>query len=230
MTYGYIYLTINKVNHKTYVGQKMLKNKNWDKDGYLGSGKYLKRAIKKYGKENFEKFLIQFCNTREELDKQEIFWIAEYRKRGLARYNIADGGKGGSKPMSEEAKKKISNTIKGRHQDKEWVEKRFASRKGYKHSEETRKKLSEARKGKSPWNKGKTGIYSDETLDKMRKNNKGNLGKSFSDEHKRKISEALKGKNTWCKGSHRSEETKRKISESRKRYLALKKQGEENGK
>ena len=40
--------------------------------------------IRKYGKENFEKFFIQYCETRKELDNQEIFWITEYRKRGKA--------------------------------------------------------------------------------------------------------------------------------------------------
>lgn len=180
MAYGYIYLTINKVNHKTYIGQKMLKNKSWDKDRYLGSGVLLKKAIKKYGKENFEKFLIQFCESKDELNKQETFWIAEYRKRGLAQYNIANGGYGGSGPLSEETKRKIS----------------------------------EATKGRPAWNKGKTGVYSDEVLEKMRKNNKGNLGKKFSDEHRKKIAESLKGKNTWSKGSHHTEETKKKMSEA----------------
>lgn len=39
----------------------------------MGSGKHLKFAINKYGIENFEKFLVQYCNSKEELDKQEIF-------------------------------------------------------------------------------------------------------------------------------------------------------------
>ena len=162
--YGYIYLTINKVNHKTYVGQKMLKNKNWDKDGYLGSGKLLKCAIKKYGKENFEKFLVQFCYSKEELDKQEIFWISEYRKRGLAQYNIANGGEGcctkgrtpwnKGKHWSEETKKKMSETHKGKQL-----------------SEDTRYKISEAHKGKPGPNKGKH--WSEETKKKMSETNKG---------------------------------------------------------
>ena len=48
---------------------------------------------------------------------------------------------------------------------------------GGKHSEETKKKLSEKRKGKAPWNKGKTGIYSKETLKRMRENS-NNSGKN----------------------------------------------------
>ena len=80
----YIYLIVNKINGNTYVGQH--KSSNWQ-DKYMGSGKLLKRAKKKYGIENFEKFLIQYCNSKEEADKAEIFWVAEYRKRGKAEYN-----------------------------------------------------------------------------------------------------------------------------------------------
>ena len=199
--YGYIYLTINKINHKTYVGQKKLKNKNWDKDNYLGSGKYLKRAIKKYGKENFEKFLIQFCYSKEELDKQEIFWIAEYRKRGLAQYNIANGGcgtkgisawnKGKTDIYSEETKKKLSEANKGKHLLEETKRKISESRKGRHFSEETKRKMSESHKGKKPY--------------------------EMTEETKRKMSESHKGKNTWMKGRHFSEETKRKMSEAHKR-------------
>ena len=197
--YGYIYLTINKVNHKTYVGQKMLKNKNWDKDGYLGSGKLLKCAIKKYGKENFEKFLVQFCYSKEELDKQEIFWISEYRKRGLAQYNIANGGEGccikGRTPWnkgktgiySDETKKKMSETHKGKQL-----------------SEDTRYKMSETHKGKQ---------LSEDTRYKMSETHKG---KQRSEDTRYKISEAHKGKPGPNKGKHWSEETKKKMSETNK--------------
>lgn len=77
----YIYRITNKVNGKTYIGQHKYKKLN---DSYMGSGVYLKAAKKKYGIENFEKFLIQYCYSKEETDKAERFWIAEYRRRGKA--------------------------------------------------------------------------------------------------------------------------------------------------
>lgn len=172
----YIYLIINKVNFKTYVGQRK-SNKKWNEDPYMGSGILLAKAKKKYGMENFEKFLIQYCSTKEEADEVERFWIAEYRSRGKAQYNIADGGQGGSGKHSEESKKKVSEANKGQ----------IPWNKGKSPSEETKKKLSEA-------NKGKSGYWT---------------GKHHSEEHKKKISEALKGK-------HPSEETKKKISEAKK--------------
>lgn len=48
--YGYIYLIINKVNGKTYIGQHK-SNKYWYEDRYMGSGKNLFCAYNKYGKE-----------------------------------------------------------------------------------------------------------------------------------------------------------------------------------
>ena len=131
----YIYLIVNNVNGKTYVGQRK-SSKEWYEDKYIGSGKHLGLAKQKYGIENFEKFLIQYCYSKEETDKAEKFWIAEYRSRGKAEYNIANGGDGGyTGPHSDETKQRMSVTRKGRH-----------------HSEETKRKISEAMKGK---NKGK---------------------------------------------------------------------------
>ena len=124
----YIYLIVNSINGKTYVGQRK-SSKEWYEDKYMGSGTLLKKAKQKYRIENFEKFLIQYCYSKEETNRAEIFWIAEYRSRGKAEYNLANGGDGGNGEAN----------------------------KGRKLSEEHRRKLSEAHKGKTPWNKGKKG-------------------------------------------------------------------------
>ena len=77
-------------------------------------------------------------------------------------------------------------------------------RKGSKMSEKTKRKISKAKKGQKPWNKGKIGVYSKES--------------------KRKMSEAKKGQIPWNKGKtgmqKHSEESKRKMSEA---YNARKK-------
>ena len=86
----YIYLTTNKINGKQYIGQ----HKGKPDDGYLGSGTSIMRAIAKYGKENFSKEIICFCETREEADQKEKEIIAEYNAvESKQFYNNQEGGK-----------------------------------------------------------------------------------------------------------------------------------------
>lgn len=82
-----IYKTTNLINGNFYIGQD---SKN--DPMYLGSGKLLKLAIQKYGKENFVKEIIIECNTKNDLDQQEIFWISKLNPV----YNLAKGGSGGN--------------------------------------------------------------------------------------------------------------------------------------
>jgi hypothetical protein len=71
-----IYKTTNLINNKIYVGQHSVIEKN---DVYLGSGFLLKKAIKKYGKENFKKEILEYCDSKIEMSKKEIFWIEELK-------------------------------------------------------------------------------------------------------------------------------------------------------
>lgn len=75
--------------------------------------------------------------------------------------------------------------------------------KGLPPSEETRQKISKSNIGKTAWNKGIKGCFSEETIRKMRIANKGRrnrLGKPHSDKAKRKMSASHKGKIPWNKG------------------------------
>jgi group I intron endonuclease len=87
-----IYKTINQINGKFYIGQD-----SSDKQDYLGSGVYITRAIKKYGRKNFIKIILEAnIQTKEHLDKQEIYWISKLdAQNSNIGYNIAPGGKGG---------------------------------------------------------------------------------------------------------------------------------------
>ena len=84
-----IYKTTNLVNGKIYVGKDEANNPN-----YLGSGKIIKQAIEKYGKENFKKETLETCLNREELNKREQYWINELDVVNIG-YNITNGGAGG---------------------------------------------------------------------------------------------------------------------------------------
>lgn len=82
-------------------------------------------------------------------------------------------------------------------------------KKPYEITEKTRKKMSEAKKGKIPWNKGKVNVYSEETKKKMSESKKG---KTHSIETRKKMSEAMKGKKPY----EMTKKTRKKISESQK--------------
>lgn len=67
---GAVYVTTCSVNGKKYIG-KFLYNRINDWEKYLGSGRYLKEDIKKYGKDKFTKTIIKDYYTTEELEKAE---------------------------------------------------------------------------------------------------------------------------------------------------------------
>jgi group I intron endonuclease len=159
-----IYKTTNLVNGKFYIGQDSHNNPE-----YLGSGLLLMKAIDKYGKENFKKDIIEYCDSKEILNEREIFWIKELKSQERAvGYNIANGGEGGDT---------ISN-----HPDKLLIGKR--------HSEKMKSDNYNVRKGK------KFGKLSEETKEKIRNKLLGTSWGVHTDESKSKISEKAKGRET----------------------------------
>lgn len=87
----YIYKIINTINGKWYIGKHNGKDPN-----YLGSGKLLKQAIKKYGKDSFTKKILETCLTEEELNLKEQHWITiTSATNNPMSYNLANGGEGG---------------------------------------------------------------------------------------------------------------------------------------
>lgn len=81
---------------------------------------------------------------------------------------------------------------------------------GNKFSEETKQKISNSKLGIDPWNKGKIGVYSKKTLEKLSESKKGknhpNFGKNRTPETKQKMSQSHLGKK-------RNSETIKKMSE-----------------
>lgn len=83
---------------------------------------------------------------------------------------------------------------------------------------------SAPRRGKEPWNKGKVGIYSQETIESIRRSvleyyethDGPTKGKTFSGELRRKLSEAHMGQKAWNKGIPCSEEAKAKLRAAKK--------------
>lgn len=89
--YYLIYKTTNKVNKKYYYGAHSTNDVD---DSYLGSGVALKKAIEKYGKENFYKEIIEFCDSEDEMYLKEEKIVSEHYKKDEC-YNMNIGGKGG---------------------------------------------------------------------------------------------------------------------------------------
>jgi hypothetical protein len=89
----YIYKITNKINGKWYIGKHSGGDPN-----YMGSGKLLKLAYKKYGQENFEKVILETCSSEEELNIKEIEWINNTNAlTDPACYNLVEGGTGGDR-------------------------------------------------------------------------------------------------------------------------------------
>ncbi len=84
-----IYKTTNLVNSKFYIGKHQTKDLN---DGYMGSGKLLKSAIKKYGIKNFHREILRVCQSEKEMNILEKVLVVPDRE---LNYNLCDGGKGG---------------------------------------------------------------------------------------------------------------------------------------
>lgn len=85
-----IYKTTNLINGKIYIGQDSKNNPK-----YLGSGIALNNAIKKYGKENFKKEILEHCVDKKGMDEKERYWISELDSRNKnIGYNITKGGDG----------------------------------------------------------------------------------------------------------------------------------------
>jgi group I intron endonuclease len=158
--FGYIYITTNLINNKTYVGKKYGDfNKN-----YYGSGLALQHAIKKYGKENFVVKVLSWHDNEVLLNEAEVAAIATMNPA----YNIAKGGTGGNtlalanNERKEEVigkrKTGVRNAWKNASPEKRkiWGENIRQAKKGiatlpadYRHSEEVKERISESNKKSS---------------------------------------------------------------------------------
>jgi hypothetical protein len=168
--YHYIYKTTCNVNERYYIGMHSTNNLE---DGYMGSGKRLWFSINYHGKENHTKEILEFCETREELKKREVEIVNEQLLNEDLCMNLKTGGDGGGKIWSEEHmrvfskagndklrelfkdkefadkhRKATSEAVKKRIKDGKYVSPNKGHWIGRKHTEETKKKMSEAKKGK----------------------------------------------------------------------------------
>ena len=199
--YNCIYLYINQINNKKYVGQAKDFNKRHREHINESKRKCSKEynlpfhsAIRKYGIENFDIIILkENLKTKCLMNLYECYYIKKYNTLVVNNngYNIANGGHNGNifegKTEEEinEIKKKMSESRKGKH-----------------HTDEAKQKIGEANKRR---------IVTEETKQKISESRKG---MKLSEKTKQKISESMKGENHPMYGKHLSEEAKQKISEN----------------
>lgn len=192
----FVYLTTNKINGKQYIGQHRCKRSELFTDGYLGSGIAIKLAIKKYGRENFERIILEYANSSEELNAIEAKYANEAVLENDNFYNLKTGGNQ-HVVCSKEVGRKISESRKGMVFTDEHRKHISESKRRENLSEETRKKNSESKKG-----------------------NKNRLGKHLSEESKKKMHDShvgrFKGADSPMFGRHHTEEAKKKMSIKKK--------------
>jgi group I intron endonuclease len=224
-----IYIITNIVNSKKYVGQTVMslaKRIAAHKNTAKTHNYPLYRAFKKYGLDAFIVEQIGEATNKEVLDKMEVFWIQKLNTLVPNGYNLHIGGTGGSCPgeISLQGKRRIGEAAKkrmtGRIVSEETREKLRLNSTGIRFTEERKRAISEAKKGKPAWNKGKSGVIpSIETRAKMSAAHKGKRHASYvkkphSEATKQKMSASAKGRPSPLRGRTFSDERKKKQSEA----------------
>jgi group I intron endonuclease len=227
----YIYKTTNTITGKSYIGSHLCRKPGYIKS-YLGSGTALKCAIKKYGKENFTKEILEYY----EHDNPRILetkYIKQFKTLVPNGYNISKSGGTGlitqevrnklvkgriGKTHTKETKEKIANHFRGIKLPQETLDRMSASLTGQKRTKKQKENISKSLKGKVC----RTSEYhpSEETKRKIGLSNKG---RKVSEETKNKLKGIRKGISPSNRGVLMTEEQRKKVSEGTKKWHELRK-------
>lgn len=148
----HIYLVTNILNGKIYIGQT-----NGKRNDYFAGGKIIKQALRKYGKHNFTRQILEKGNfSKKDLDILEVKYIVQYKSNTPSiGYNISKGGQGskGYKQTQESIDKRnksMQETFKkrGYKRTPEQIANIVKHHKGRKYNQEVRTRMSLAHTGK----------------------------------------------------------------------------------
>lgn len=199
-----VYKTTNLINNKYYIGKHSSLDPN---DEYLGSGKALQHAIEKYGIANFKKVVLHVYENEIDAYNKERALLEELNCiNDPLCYNLCYGGIGFWKDAAhtEESKRKISESNKGKIRTDDAKQKYSVAKKGIQKSETHKQRLREVNTGKK---------LDSETKKKI---SASNTGQKRSAEFCKNQSIRQKGKAFWPKGKMRSDETKQKMAAAQK--------------
>ncbi len=163
--FHFIYKTTCVITGRYYVGMHSTDDMD---DGYLGSGRFIVNSVRKHGKENHRREVLELLPTREELRVREGQIVNADLLSDDSCMNLNLGGLTGDLKDPTSAREKMRRAKLGKH---------FPE-------------LSRAKKGKTTWMKGKR--HTPEAIEKIKKNHVGMLGKTHSEETRRKMSEAIR--------------------------------------
>lgn len=214
-----VYKHTNTINGKVYIGiTSMDVKRRWENGNGYSKQQLFWRAIQKYGWNSFSHEILYDGLSKEDAEQREIELIATYNSNNPEYgYNIQNGGNSLGK-HSDETRKKISESNKGRIITPEQRLKISNTLKGQKLSLETRKKISASLKGEKCYWFGKTSPTKGRIAppDELERRSAAHKGKHPSEETKKKISEALKGEKSAWYGKKHTNESIAKMKESAK--------------
>lgn len=178
-----IYCIENIINNKKYIGQSIHIKERWTKHiAELNNGThhndYLQKAWNKYGEENFSFYILEECSINL-LDEKEICYINKYDSMNRSYgYNLTSGGQLRKNSISKETRDKISHAVKNSYVNSELKEIRRLQRleywanpknkekiigqnnvmHGIHHTDESKRKMSEHKKGIRSWRRNVTPV------------------------------------------------------------------------
>lgn len=190
-----VYRIVNIVTNKSYIGssvdmRRRIREHFSDLRCNRHQNPYLQASFSKHGEELFAFEVVEVC-SQEVMQERETYWIHQYHSYvDDGGYNIEAPYRG---PVLEETRRKISEANKGKVR-----------------TPEMRQAASEQRKGQVPWN---AGITKDDPRVAKCVREPGQY--SHSEETRRKISENRKGvkPKTVKRGFQRPDEFKQKCRE-----------------
>ena len=154
--FGCIYKHTNLVHEGwSYIGQTTYDVKQrWKQNGHGYEKSYVfRKAIEKYGWENFSHEIIEDNIPIDKLDEREKYWISYFHTyvgdENSKGYNMTKGGNvGRGRICREETKNKTSSSLKGHAVNENTINRLIESNTGRKHTDEAKKKIREANIGR----------------------------------------------------------------------------------